>query len=133
MTCDIHVLVYCPKFCIFIPNLQLVLHINIFWLHIDPISYIWCIHVSYHLKSNNFYSIHIFKIVNFRTKIMFKSKCDVNMNFTHFNSYYFVNNQYEDPFQFWQGIVHIWYQKGYCLKKDCPQAYFGCNATYFNK
>ncbi len=39
-----------------------------FWIYLDPISYIWCIHVLYHLKTNYFGSSHIFKIYNFQNQ-----------------------------------------------------------------
>jgi hypothetical protein len=54
-----------PNFAFFIPSLQLFVTYKKILLHSDTISYVQCIHALYHLKMNNFHSIHTFEIHNF--------------------------------------------------------------------
>jgi hypothetical protein len=56
MTGVIFALVYNLKFCILNTPFNIcILDINIFWLQIDFISFILCIHALYHIYMNNFY------------------------------------------------------------------------------
>jgi hypothetical protein len=94
------------------------LNTNTFWLQIDFISCILCIHALYNINMNNFYWSHIFKICNCQCQKHFWTKC-IQMGY----KFFFISSS---PFAFLIINVKVFFNflKEWCTfgsKKRCSK------------